>query len=61
VGGIFKDLTQSIPGIDEAMGFAEIMKQVQTMNFSAIVFDTAPTGECVFTEKCRVAWGHYES
>lgn len=44
VGGIFKDLTQSIPGIDEAMGFAEIMKQVQTMNFSAIVFDTAPTG-----------------
>ena len=41
MSGLFQDLTQSIPGIDEAMGFAEIMKQVQTMNFSAIVFDTA--------------------
>ena len=44
MANIFQDLSQSIPGIDEAMGFAEIMKQVQTMDFSAIVFDTAPTG-----------------
>ena len=44
MASIFSDLTSSIPGIDEAMGFAEIMKQVQTMDFSAIVFDTAPTG-----------------
>uniref|UniRef100_A0A7S2SEK5 ATPase ASNA1 homolog n=1 Tax=Rhizochromulina marina TaxID=1034831 RepID=A0A7S2SEK5_9STRA len=47
MGGIQKlmqDLTQAIPGIDEAMSFAELMKQVQTMDYDVIVFDTAPTG-----------------
>ena len=38
------DLAASIPGIDEAMSFAEVMRQVQTMDYEAIVFDTAPTG-----------------
>ena len=42
--GLMADLTQSIPGIDEAMSFAELMKQVQTMDYDVIVFDTAPTG-----------------
>ncbi|KAK8483748.1 hypothetical protein V6N13_132062 [Hibiscus sabdariffa] len=42
--GLFSDLANAIPGIDEAMSFAEMLKLVQTMDYSCIVFDTAPTG-----------------
>jgi arsenite/tail-anchored protein-transporting ATPase len=43
-GQMFVDLQNSIPGIDEAMSFSELMKQVQTLDFDIVVFDTAPTG-----------------
>ena len=43
-GQMFNDLQNSIPGIDEAMSFSELMKQVQVLDFDVVVFDTAPTG-----------------
>lgn len=44
MAGLLGDLSMAIPGIDEAMGFAEIMKLVNKMDYQVIVFDTAPTG-----------------
>ncbi|GAB7358663.1 hypothetical protein MBLNU230_g3892t1 [Neophaeotheca triangularis] len=44
VGNMFQDMAFSIPGVDEAMAFAEVMKQVKGMQYDLVIFDTAPTG-----------------
>ncbi|MCO5581035.1 hypothetical protein L7F22_034910 [Adiantum nelumboides] len=44
MSSMMQDLAFAIPGVDEAMGFAEIMKHVKSMEYSVIIFDTAPTG-----------------
>jgi arsenite-transporting ATPase len=44
MGGFVSELANAIPGVDEAMSFAEMLKLVQNMDYSVIVFDTAPTG-----------------
>ena len=50
---LISELISSVPGIDEAMSFAELMKyycsiiyisSVDDMKYDLILFDTAPTG-----------------
>ena len=44
LNNLISNLTTSIPGIDEALSFGELMKEVQEMKYDVVVFDTAPTG-----------------
>lgn len=38
------EFMSSLPGIDEATSFGEVLKSVEQYKFDLIVFDTAPTG-----------------
>jgi arsenite-transporting ATPase len=42
--GFMKEIMTSVPGIDEATSFGEILKSLDEYKFDLIIFDTAPTG-----------------
>ena len=42
--GFLKEIVASVPGIDEATSFGEVLRSLDNYNFDLIIFDTAPTG-----------------
>lgn len=41
---LLNEILSSVPGIDEAMSFSQLIKSIEKMDFEIVVFDTAPTG-----------------
>lgn len=41
---IFEDLKNSIPGIDEALAIGLLLQMIDKIDYSMVIFDTAPTG-----------------
>ena len=41
---LFEDIKNSIPGIDEALAIGLLLQVIDKMNYSLVIFDTAPTG-----------------
>jgi arsenite/tail-anchored protein-transporting ATPase len=44
LSSFIKEFSTSIPGIDELVSFAELIRHVTRLEFDVTVFDTAPTG-----------------
>lgn len=41
---IFEDIKNSIPGVDEALAIGLLLQVIDKMQYSLVIFDTAPTG-----------------
>jgi arsenite-transporting ATPase len=44
VKSFISELVSAIPGIDEAMSFAELINSIEGKKYDVVIFDTAPTG-----------------
>lgn len=54
---IVSELTNSMPGWDEVMGFMTIIKTVKSSTYDVVVFDTAPTGHTLrLLSMPQVSW-----
>ena len=43
-GETLNKLLFNLPGVEEALGYIKLIKDIMSLNYSTIIFDTAPTG-----------------